>query len=165
MAARLRTACDEHGALLWVNDRPDLALGAGADGVHVGQDDMLGGRGAPRGRRRHADRPVHPLARPARGRHRRRRRPAQRRARCGRPRPSPAARRQGWTTCASPHGAGHRRRGSPSAASTRRTSERWWPPEPKRIVVVRAVRDAPDAGAAAARLRAALEESSVGAAQ
>ena len=38
-AAVARAACDEHGALLWVNDRPDLALAAGADGVHVGQDD------------------------------------------------------------------------------------------------------------------------------
>ena len=35
----LRAACDEHDALLWINDRPDLALAAGADGVHVGQDD------------------------------------------------------------------------------------------------------------------------------
>jgi thiamine-phosphate pyrophosphorylase len=35
-----RELCDERGALLWVNDRPDLALAAGADGVHVGQDDM-----------------------------------------------------------------------------------------------------------------------------
>jgi len=35
----LRTLCDEHGALLFVNDRPDLALGCGAHGVHVGQDD------------------------------------------------------------------------------------------------------------------------------
>jgi thiamine-phosphate pyrophosphorylase len=39
-AAPLRAACDAHGALLWVNDRPDLALAAGADGVHVGQDDV-----------------------------------------------------------------------------------------------------------------------------
>ena len=39
-AAVWRTLCDVHGALLWVNDRPDLALAAGADGVHVGQDDM-----------------------------------------------------------------------------------------------------------------------------
>jgi thiamine-phosphate pyrophosphorylase len=38
-AARFRSLCDEHGALLWLNDRPDLALAAGADGVHVGQDD------------------------------------------------------------------------------------------------------------------------------
>ena len=39
-AARLRALCDEQGALLWLNDRPDLALAAGADGVHVGQDDQ-----------------------------------------------------------------------------------------------------------------------------
>jgi thiamine-phosphate pyrophosphorylase len=39
-AAPLRAACDAHGALLWINDRPDLALAAGADGVHVGQDDV-----------------------------------------------------------------------------------------------------------------------------
>jgi thiamine-phosphate pyrophosphorylase len=35
-----RALCDKHGALLWINDRPDLARRAGADGVHVGQDDM-----------------------------------------------------------------------------------------------------------------------------
>ncbi|NLT05075.1 MAG: thiamine phosphate synthase [Solirubrobacterales bacterium] len=39
-AAAWRRICDAHRALLWVNDRPDLALAAGADGVHVGQDDM-----------------------------------------------------------------------------------------------------------------------------
>ncbi len=39
-AARLfRRRCDEHGALFWLNDRPDLALRCEADGVHVGQDD------------------------------------------------------------------------------------------------------------------------------
>jgi thiamine-phosphate pyrophosphorylase len=35
----MRALCDEHGALLIVNDRPDLALACRADGVHVGQDD------------------------------------------------------------------------------------------------------------------------------
>ena len=35
-ARAFREACP----LLIVNDRPDLALAAGADGVHVGQDDM-----------------------------------------------------------------------------------------------------------------------------
>ena len=39
-AARFRSICAEHGALFWLNDRPDLALEAGADGVHVGQDDQ-----------------------------------------------------------------------------------------------------------------------------
>jgi thiamine-phosphate pyrophosphorylase len=38
-ASRFRSLCDAHGALFWLNDRPDLALAAGADGVHVGQDD------------------------------------------------------------------------------------------------------------------------------
>ena len=39
-AERFRNACDRHDALFVLNDRPDLALAAGADGVHVGQDDM-----------------------------------------------------------------------------------------------------------------------------
>lgn len=39
-ARRYGLACREAGALLIVNDRPDLALAAGADGVHVGQDDV-----------------------------------------------------------------------------------------------------------------------------
>jgi thiamine-phosphate pyrophosphorylase len=39
-AARFRALCDDHGALFWLNDRPDLALAAHADGVHVGQDDQ-----------------------------------------------------------------------------------------------------------------------------
>jgi thiamine-phosphate pyrophosphorylase len=40
-AARVfRVACDAPGALFVLNDRPDLAAAAGADGVHVGQDDV-----------------------------------------------------------------------------------------------------------------------------
>ena len=39
-AARFRAVCDQHRALFILNDRPDLAAQAGADGVHVGQDDM-----------------------------------------------------------------------------------------------------------------------------
>ena len=38
-AAEFRRAADEHGALFILNDRPDLAAAAGADGVHLGQDD------------------------------------------------------------------------------------------------------------------------------
>jgi thiamine-phosphate pyrophosphorylase len=39
VAARFRRVCDEHRALFLVNDRPDLVAAAGADGVHLGQDD------------------------------------------------------------------------------------------------------------------------------
>lgn len=38
-AAVVRTVCADHGVPFVLNDRPDLALEAGADGVHVGQDD------------------------------------------------------------------------------------------------------------------------------
>jgi thiamine-phosphate pyrophosphorylase len=39
-AAVARELCWAAGALFVVNDRPDLAVDADADGVHVGQDDM-----------------------------------------------------------------------------------------------------------------------------
>lgn len=39
-AAIARRLCDEAGALLILNDRPELVQAAGADGCHVGQDDM-----------------------------------------------------------------------------------------------------------------------------
>lgn len=39
-AERYRSICSEYGALLILNDRPDLAERAGADGVHLGQDDV-----------------------------------------------------------------------------------------------------------------------------
>ncbi|WP_370328186.1 thiamine phosphate synthase [Euzebya sp.] len=38
-APAFRAACDRHDALFVVNDDPELAVAAGADGVHVGQDD------------------------------------------------------------------------------------------------------------------------------
>lgn len=38
-AETFRAACIEHDALFVLNDRPDLAVAAAADGVHVGQDD------------------------------------------------------------------------------------------------------------------------------
>ena len=45
-AERARRLCAARGALFIVNDRPDLALRAGADGVHVGQRDtpVMGAR-------------------------------------------------------------------------------------------------------------------------
>jgi thiamine-phosphate pyrophosphorylase len=39
-AALLRAAADRHGALFAVNDRADVALAAGADVLHLGQDDL-----------------------------------------------------------------------------------------------------------------------------
>lgn len=35
-----RAACDKHGSLLAVNDRADVAYAAGADVLHLGQDDL-----------------------------------------------------------------------------------------------------------------------------
>jgi len=39
-AEHVRAACAEAGALFVLNDRPELVAAAGADGVHLGQDDM-----------------------------------------------------------------------------------------------------------------------------
>jgi thiamine-phosphate pyrophosphorylase len=39
-ASRFARICARHGALFILNDRPDLAADLGADGVHVGQDDV-----------------------------------------------------------------------------------------------------------------------------
>jgi thiamine-phosphate pyrophosphorylase len=40
VAERLRARCAAAGATFIVNDRVDLALAVGADGVHLGQDDL-----------------------------------------------------------------------------------------------------------------------------
>jgi len=40
MARELKALCAEHGALFIVNDHLDVALAAGADGLHVGQKDL-----------------------------------------------------------------------------------------------------------------------------
>jgi thiamine-phosphate pyrophosphorylase len=40
VAKWFRDACNRHGAIFIMNDRVDLALAAGADGVHLGQDDV-----------------------------------------------------------------------------------------------------------------------------
>lgn len=39
-AEAFREAAERHDALFIVNDRPDVALAAGADGVHLGQNDL-----------------------------------------------------------------------------------------------------------------------------
>ena len=40
LAERLRARCAAAGVTFIVNDRVDLALAVGADGVHLGQDDL-----------------------------------------------------------------------------------------------------------------------------
>jgi thiamine-phosphate pyrophosphorylase len=37
---QFRAVCEESGVLFVVNDRPDIARALGADGVHLGQDDL-----------------------------------------------------------------------------------------------------------------------------
>lgn len=39
-ALEIRKRCTEHGALFIVNDRLDIAMASGADGVHLGQEDI-----------------------------------------------------------------------------------------------------------------------------
>ena len=39
MGSRLAPLCREYGCLFIINDYPESALGTGADGVHLGQDD------------------------------------------------------------------------------------------------------------------------------
>ena len=153
--------CAEHGALFVLNDRPDLALAAGADGVHVGQDDEAVasvreqvGDGAP-------DRALDPLARATRrrtrdGRRLRLRRPRvrdadQARLSGRRARPRPARGRDGRSAVV---------RDRRDRRDERRA--RWPRPGAPRVVVVRAIRDAPEPRVAAAGLRAALEEARAG---
>lgn len=40
LAQSLRQLCSDYGALFLINDRVDLAMAVGADGVHLGQNDM-----------------------------------------------------------------------------------------------------------------------------
>ena len=40
LAVRVRELAHGHGVPLWINDRLDIALAVGADGLHVGQSDL-----------------------------------------------------------------------------------------------------------------------------
>jgi thiamine-phosphate pyrophosphorylase len=40
LALAFRSVCDEHDMLLIIDDEIDVAMAAGADGVHLGQDDL-----------------------------------------------------------------------------------------------------------------------------
>ena len=59
-AALVQRVCAAAGVPFVLNDRPDLAAAIGADGVHVGQDDLSPADGPAAGRRPGPHRPVHP---------------------------------------------------------------------------------------------------------
>lgn len=63
MGLRFRKIADQYRRLFFVNDRPDLALAVGADGVHLGQDDLpvAGVRGILKGRKIWIGRSTHSL--------------------------------------------------------------------------------------------------------
>jgi thiamine-phosphate pyrophosphorylase len=162
-AERFRLLCHEHGALFWVNDRPDLALAAGADGVHVGQDDM------PPAQVRRA---VGPDLLVGLSTHA----PEELDAALADPDVDQLSVGPVWET---PTKEGRRAAGLEYVryAARRAGSERAWfaiggidtgnvdevmAAGAERIVVVRAIRDAADPRAVAARLRAALERKSLG---
>jgi thiamine-phosphate pyrophosphorylase len=163
-AAAWRALCDEHGALLWINDRPDLALRAGADGVHVGQDDEP----VAALRERVGDELLIGLSTHS---------PEQLEAGIVSG-PDQLSVGPVWETPTKP--------GRPAtgleyvrAAAARRPPQPWFAiggidaanvgavldAGAERIVVVRAIRDADDPGTAAAELRTALERRTVGAAR
>jgi thiamine-phosphate pyrophosphorylase len=162
-AAVFRRLCDEHGALFWLNDRPDLVAACGADGVHVGQDDMA----AAEARRVAGDDVLVGLSTHS---------PAQLDA--------ALATREADQLSVGPVWETPTKEGRPAAgldyvryAASVAGGRPWFAiggidlgnvreviaAGASRLVVVRAIRDADDPGAAAAALREALEEASVGA--
>ena len=162
-AAVFRRLCDEHGALFWLNDRPDLVAACGADGVHVGQDDMP----AAEARRLAGDEVLVGLSTHS---------PAQLDAALAAGEADQLSVGPVWETPT--------KEGRPAAGldyvrhAARVAGDRPWfaiggidlgnvreviAAGASRVVVVRAIRDADDPRAAAAALRAALEEAEVGA--
>ena len=113
------------------------------------------GRGAPHGRRGRADRALDALA-PSRWTRRRGRRLLLRRARCTRRPRSRTTSRSASTSCGTRPGT-RPCRSSRSAASTPATSVRSSRAGAERVVVVRAIRDADDPGAAARALRQGID--------
>jgi thiamine-phosphate pyrophosphorylase len=162
-ATVFRRLCDEHGALFWLNDRPDLVAACGADGVHVGQDDMP----AAEARRAAGDEVLVGLSTHS---------PAQLDAALSAGEADQLSVGPVWETPT--------KEGRPAAGldyvrhAARVAGDRPWfaiggidlgnvreviAAGASRVVVVRAIRDADDPEAAARSLRAALEEAEVGA--
>ncbi len=152
----LADAARRHGALLAVNDRADIARAAGADILHLGQDD-LPLDGGPRHRRpRHPDRALDPRDGRGRACADGGRRLLLRGSLLADARPSRAGPPPGWIWCGRSPVCIATSRGSPSAASTSSACPRSSTAGARRIVVVRAITAAADPAAAAGRLSSAL---------
>ena len=153
-AEPFRRACDAHGALFVLNDRPELVERCGADGVHVGQGDaplaearravgaerIVGLSATTRGGAPTATPTTSASARSTARRRSRSRRPA------------------GSSSCA-PRATRCACRGSRSAASTHDTIAEVAASGAAGVAVVRAIRDAADPEDAARELRAQLPPS------
>jgi thiamine-phosphate pyrophosphorylase len=162
-AAVFRRLCDSHGALFWLNDRPDLVLRCDADGVHVGHEDV-----APAAARELVGDRLVGLSTHS---------PAQLDAALGSREADELSVGPVWAT---PTKEGRRGVGLEYVryAASRAGDAPWFAiggidlgnvrevieAGASRIVVVRAIRDAPDPRAAAEALRAALDEAPGGAA-
>ena len=158
LADPFRRAAAAHHSLFILNDRADLVAACGADGVHVGQRGPAGGRGAPARRPRHPRRAFHPFARADDGA-----------GAAGADRPDQISVGPVWETPT--------KRGRPGTGlglieyAAGAATVPWFAiggidtgnvssvaaAGAERIVVVRAIRDAQNPGAAARRLREALE--------
>jgi len=160
-----RSAANRHGALFLINDRPDLVAACGADGVHVGQDDVqvadarrVGGTGTIVGLSSHSPAQLD-AAESARGD----------------ARPDYLSVGPVWTTPTKP---GRQAAGLDYVRYAASTATLPWfaiggidvgnvgavaGAGAKRVVVVRAIADAADPGSAAADLRSRLEPLAVGA--
>jgi len=165
-APAFRAAADRHDALFLINDRPDLVAACAADGVHVGQDDVpvaearrIAGPEAVVGLSTHSPdqlRAAHEAA--------------------GDDRPDYISVGPVWATPTKP---GRPAAGLEYVRTAAAEAELPWfaiggidagniaevlTAGATRVVVVRAIRDAPDPEAAAAGLRAAVESGPIGAA-
>lgn len=160
LAQPFARAAREHGALFWLNDEPELVEACGADGVHVGQDDApvaaareQAGAGALVGLSTHSEAQLEAALTAA-----------------GAARPDQVSVGPVWETPT--------KEGRPAAglglirhAAARAGDEPWFAiggidtgnvadvvgAGARRVVVVRAIRDAPDPEAAARSLRRALD--------
>ena len=154
--AILADAARRHDALLAVNDRADIAVAAGADVLHLGQDDLpltvardIIGSGPLIGRSTHDGAQVAAATSPKMS-------TTSASGRAGRRRQNPAARHRALTWCGRRRESRTEKPGSRSAGSTRHGCREVIAAGARRVVVVRAITAADDPRAAARLLKEEL---------